>query len=76
MTFDERYKLKEQIRRKRELVCFPVINRGKLWYERLNNIQHGELRAWYQAWLDATETLVIPDDLPWLDKKLSEESDI
>ena len=76
MTFDERYILREKIRNKRELVCFPIINRGKLWYERLTNIQQGELREWYQKWLDATDTLVVPDDLPRINNKLSNEEDM
>ena len=76
MTFDEKYKLKQRIRILRARRCFPIINRGKLWYERLTNVQQGELREWYQKWLDATETLVVPDDLPWFNKKLLDDEDI
>lgn len=76
MTFDERNKLKEKIRKKREIICFPIINRGKLWYERLSNTQQGELREWYQKWLDAPETLVTPDDLYWFNNKLAKEDEL
>lgn len=76
MTFDELYDLKNKIRKLREIKCFPIVNRGKLWYERLTNVQYGELREWYQKWLDATETLVTPDDLPWFDKKLLDEEEL
>lgn len=57
---------KEQIRLRREKECFPIINRGVLWYESLTNEQKEELKVWYQAWLDATETLVVPDKPSWL----------
>lgn len=57
---------KEEIRIRRELECFPIINRGLLWYETLTKEQLDELRVWYQAWLDATETLIIPDKPEWL----------
>ena len=46
--------------------CFPVINRGLLWYETLTVKQKLELTKWYQAWLDATNTGVMPKKLAWL----------
>lgn len=61
------------MREKRAKVCFPVINRGKLWYDRLTPIQLGELKSWYQAWLDAPKTLVYPTAPTWLNDTLSEE---
>ena len=73
MTFDERYRLQERIRKLRKEKCFPIVNRGKLWYERLSDKEIGELNEWYQKWLDATETLIAPDDLSWFNKKLVEE---
>lgn len=54
------------IREQREKDCFPVINRGPLWYERLTEKQKSELKTWYQAWLDAPNTGVIPDTPAWL----------
>ena len=56
----------EEIRRRREKECFPVINRGQMWYDHLTEKQRSELDAWYEAWLDATETGAIPDKPEWL----------
>ena len=50
-----------QLRNKRSKVCFPIINRGQLWYNHLTEEQLQELDIWYQAWLDITETLIIPE---------------
>lgn len=58
---------KEEIRRQREDQCFPYINRGTLWYESLTQDQRTQLRQWYQAWLDAPETMTIPEAPEWLD---------
>ena len=65
----------ESLQKKREEICFPVINRGKLWYERLTNEQQGELRQWYQAWLDVTKTLEIPKTPVWINKTLNPEEE-
>lgn len=54
------------LRIRREEECFPVINRGQLWYDTLDNIQKEELRFWYQDWLDVTETKIIPEKPLWL----------
>lgn len=56
----------DEIRLRREQECFSVINRGSLWYEMLTEEQKQELKTWYQAWLDATDTGVVPDKLAWL----------
>ena len=61
------------LREKRKEICFPVINRGKLWYDTLTPLQLGELKSWYWEWLNVTETLVIPKKPVWLDDKLVEE---
>ena len=50
----------------RETDCFPIINRGTAWYNSLTEEQKAELDAWYQAWLDVTETKVIPEKPTWL----------
>lgn len=57
----------------RKVECFPIINRGKLWYDCLTPAQLGELKSWYWAWLNVTETLVIPVKPAWLNEKLNEE---
>ena len=57
-------------RKRREEVCYPIINRGQLWYNRLTLAQKAELNDWYDAWLDVTETLVIPQTPEWINNKL------
>ena len=59
-------KLKD-LREQRSYECFSVINRGKLWYDKLSEEQINELRAWYHAWLDVTETKIIPQKPEWLE---------
>lgn len=56
----------EFLRAYRSDACFSVINRGKLWYDTLTEEQLEELRAWYEAWLDVTETKIIPEEPTWL----------
>ena len=57
------------LRALREKKCFPVVNRGSLWYETLTSEQVTELREWYAAWLDVTKTLKIPKKPKWLGEK-------
>ena len=57
---------KEEYRQRREKECFSVINRGQLWYETMNLQQIIELRSWYKAWLNVTETMVVPERPAWL----------
>lgn len=59
--------VKVALRAKRENICFPVVNRGQLWYNTLTAEQLAELATWYQAWLDVTTTLIEPMILGWLD---------
>lgn len=54
------------IRTRRERECFPIINRGALWYDKLTEEQKTELSAWYEAWLNAPQTGVVPARLMWL----------
>ena len=56
----------DDLRRRREAECFPIINRGQLWYDTLNEEQKAELKEWYIAWLDVTDTLVIPNKPNWI----------
>ena len=55
-----------KLRQQREVECFPIINRGQLWYDTLTSEQRTELQEWYHAWLDVTETKVIPTKPSWL----------
>lgn len=57
---------KNSLRAKREAECFPVINRGKLWYDNLTEYQIEELDKWYRGWLNVTDTLVVPEKPIWL----------
>lgn len=75
--FDEEYKTQQdyehkvaQIRQDRADICFPVVNRGGLWYDLLTENQKSEMLEWYMAWLDATETLVEPETPEWLKEML------
>jgi hypothetical protein len=55
-----------ELRLTRQVECFPVINRGYLWYKTLTETQQVELQDWYQAWLDVTETGILPTKPEWL----------
>lgn len=55
------------LRSKRKHECFPVINRGYIWYSTLSTEQIEELKNWYNGWLNVTATLVVPDKPEWLD---------
>ena len=58
--------LKKDIRQRREIECYSIINRGQLWYSMLSASQLEDLAEWYKAWLDATETLEIPEMPKWI----------
>ena len=58
------------IRERRKTECFPIVNRGFLWYNRLSNEQLNELDDWYQSWLDAPKTGVIPSLPKWVNSKI------
>jgi hypothetical protein len=61
------------LRTERERICFSVINRGKLWYDSLTYEQLSELRQWYKAWLNVTETKEIPITPNWVYEKVKSE---
>lgn len=54
------------LRARREKECFPIVNRGQPWYDRLTDEHRAELNSWYSAWLDVTETLVAPEKPSWV----------
>ena len=56
----------ESLRSKRAEECFSIINRGKLWYDKLTPTQITELSEWYTLWLDVTATLTVPSKPEWL----------
>ena len=53
-------------RKQREIECFDIVNRGMVWYDTLTAEQKQELAEWYRAWLDVTDTRVIPTKPSWL----------
>ena len=55
-----------ELRHQRDSECFSVINRGQMWYAALTELQKQELQTWYQAWLDVTETKIVPKKPDWL----------
>lgn len=57
---------KNLIREDRRNLCFPYINRGPLWYAKLTEEQILELNQWYNDWLNAPETGIIPEQPSWL----------
>ena len=59
--------LREDLRRQREEECYPVINRGWMWYLSLTLSQWRELRSWYLDWLNVTDTLTPPERPAWID---------
>lgn len=56
----------DELRERRASECFTIINRGGPWYARLSADQQAKLDAWYQAWLDAPATGIIPEPLEWI----------
>ena len=76
MTIISKSELASQLRVEREQVCFPVVNRGRLWYEMLDKNQLSELKTWYKAWLDAPETLIVPAAPDWLNEKLQTKMEV
>lgn len=56
----------ENLRQRREEECFSIINRGELWYDALTEAQLNELNNWYNAWLNVTETEIIPIKPSWI----------
>ena len=58
---------KLSLRERREKECFSVVNRGWIWYSTLTLSQWRELRAWYLAWLNVTETMTPPERPDWVD---------
>lgn len=55
------------IRERRKIECFNFVdNHSQLWWNHLSNEQKEELNKWYEAWLNAPETRVIPKKPSWI----------
>ena len=61
--------LRKILRQRREVECFPYVNRGELWYEVYvdTDAKKVEFKQWYLDWLAVTETLVAPTKPDWLE---------
>lgn len=53
------------IRSIRNIECFPIINRGSLWYDKLTDEQKQELSEWYEEWLNAPQIYQSSDNLDY-----------
>lgn len=58
-------------RERRKQLCFPIVNRGKLWYDHLTIAQISELNDWYEKWLDVTITFTEPKTPEWINNKIN-----
>ena len=58
----------DALRARREAECFPIVDRGALWYDKLTQEQLLELSAWYEAWLNAPASGTAPALPAWLEK--------
>ena len=54
-----------ELRERRRTECFSVCDRA-CWYDALTQEQKAEVQAWRRAWLDVTDTLIIPDMPDWI----------
>ena len=55
------------LRFRRQRDCFDLIDgKSNMWYQMLTPEQNDELKKWYQAWLDVTDTKVMPTKPEWL----------
>lgn len=58
----------ETIRERRQIECFNLVdNRSQLWWSHLSDERKKELNGWYEAWLKAPETKLIPEKPQWLE---------
>lgn len=63
----ERRTMANRIRKRRETECFRYVDRNQIWKDSLTAEQKSELVTWYLAWLEAPETLNVPEKPTWLD---------
>lgn len=55
------------LRRRRQKACFKFLDgKSQMWYRMLSEDQTKELKQWYQAWLDVTDTHIIPTTPSWI----------
>ena len=56
---------RDRVRTMRNDECFSVVDRP-LWLDSLSEEHLVEIKEWYRAWLDAPNTMVIPEKPSWL----------
>lgn len=57
----------DYLRRRRQKACFKFLDgKSQMWYMTLGDEKTKELKTWYQAWLDVTDTHVIPETPSWI----------
>lgn len=58
--------IQRRLRQRREYVCFRrLATYCPFYFDKLTAEQKEELKQWYQAWLDAPQTLVEPTAPEW-----------
>lgn len=56
------------IRERRQSECFNFVdNRSQLWWSHLSDERKKELNHWYEEWLEAPKTKIIPEKPKWLE---------
>ena len=56
---------KAKIRKRREKECFAICDRA-VWFYELPIERRKEVEIWRAAWLDATETGIVPAKPAWI----------
>lgn len=57
---------KQALRKERSKLFKEYIDRGKLWYDTLTEVQLKELETWREKWLNVTDTFIKPEMPYWL----------
>lgn len=53
------------LREQRNRECFAICDRA-CWFDALTEEQKEEVRVWRKAWLDVTDTLIVPKTPDWI----------
>ena len=61
----EKEQYKNVLRMRREKECFAIADRAA-WFYGLTEEQKSEVLVWREAWLNVTETLMIPEKPKWI----------
>lgn len=61
----EKEQYKKELRRRRENECFAIVDRAA-WFYGLSDERKAEVLAWREAWLNVTDTLMVPEKPNWI----------